>query len=94
MIEDAARILFEAGLNVSNYIYDGDPKQVLVHAANEWKAHTIVLGSRGLHHGNRLSLGTLASAVAARAHCSVEIIRPARFEKPAMTNARREAAVP
>ena len=45
----------------------GDPKKVLVRAADEWKADTIFLGARGLHHGNRLFLGTLASAVAARA---------------------------
>lgn len=92
MIEEASRILFDAGLNVSTFIYDGDPKQVLVRAADEWKAHTIFLGARGLHHGNRLFLGTLASAVAARAHCSVEIVRPGRFVKSSSTDVRSEAA--
>src|SRR5678815_146895 len=30
MAEAAAKILFDAGLDVSNYIYDGVPKEVLV----------------------------------------------------------------
>lgn len=93
MMEAAARILSGAGLNVSNDIYDGDPKKVLVRAADEWKADTIFLGARGLHHGNRLFLGTLASAVAARAHCSVEIVRPPRFAKSIRVHARREPAI-
>jgi nucleotide-binding universal stress UspA family protein len=77
MAEAASKILFEAGLNVSNYIYDGPPKDVLLRVANEWPAHCIFMGARGLHHGKRLSLGTVASAVASRAHCSVELVRSA-----------------
>ena len=75
MTESASRILFGAGLNVSNYIYDGHPKDVLLHISSEWSAHCIFLGARGLHHGTRLSLGTVASAIASRAHCSVELVR-------------------
>jgi nucleotide-binding universal stress UspA family protein len=75
MTEAAARILHDAGLNVSNYIYDGHPKEVLVRVSDEWQADAIFLGARGLHHGDRLSLGTVASSVATRAHCSVEIVR-------------------
>lgn len=76
MAEAASKILFAAGLDVSNYIYDGDPKEVFVRISEEWQADAIFLGARGLHHGNRLSLGTVASAVASRAHCSVELTRP------------------
>ena len=93
MIEDAARILYDAGLNVSTEIFDGDPKQVLVRAADECKADTIFLGARGLHHGNRLSLGTLASAVVSRAHCSVEIVRPSRLVKSIRSDVRRETVI-
>jgi nucleotide-binding universal stress UspA family protein len=75
MAEAASKILFTAGLDVSNYIYDGNPKEVLVRVSEEWQADAIFLGARGLHHGNGLSLGTVASAVASRAHCSVEIVR-------------------
>ncbi len=75
MAAAAARILFDAGLDVSNFIYDGNPKEVLVRVSEEWHANAIFLGARGLHHGNRLSLGTVASSVASRAHCSVELVR-------------------
>jgi nucleotide-binding universal stress UspA family protein len=76
MAEAASRVLFDAGLDVSNYIYEGDPKEVLVRVSAEWHADAIFLGARGLNHGNRLSLGTVASSVASRAHCSVELVRP------------------
>jgi nucleotide-binding universal stress UspA family protein len=76
MVESAAQVLFNAGLDVSNYIYDGHPKEVLLRASQEWQAHCIFLGARGLHHGHHFALGTVASAVASRAHCSVEIVRP------------------
>jgi nucleotide-binding universal stress UspA family protein len=75
MTEAAAKILFDAGLQVSNYLYDGDPKEVLVRMSEEWQAQCIFLGARGLQHAGRLSLGTVASAVASRAHCSVELVR-------------------
>lgn len=62
-------------LDVEVHVFDGDPKKRLLDQASSWKADCIFLGARGLTHGDRLYLGTLASAVAARAHCSVEIVR-------------------
>jgi nucleotide-binding universal stress UspA family protein len=78
MAEAAAQILYAAGLDVSNYIYDGNPRDVLVRVAEEWEANAIFLGVRGLQHGNRLPLGTVAFSVASRAPCSVELVRPPR----------------
>jgi nucleotide-binding universal stress UspA family protein len=78
MAEAAAQILFKAGLDVSNYIYDGNPKDVLLRVSDEWQAHALFLGARGLNHGNHLPLGTVASSVAGRAHCSVELVRASR----------------
>jgi nucleotide-binding universal stress UspA family protein len=78
MAEAASKILSDAGLDVSNYIYDGNPKEVLVRVSDEWQANAIFLGARGLHYGNRLSLGTVASSVASRAPCSVELVRVTR----------------
>lgn len=57
------------------HILEGDPKSTLLRVASEWKVDSIFLGARGLDHGNRLYLGTLASAICSRAHCSVEIVR-------------------
>lgn len=76
MMEAAARILSDAGLEVSNHMHDGDAKDVLLRVSDEWKAGAIFIGARGLQHGNRLYVGTVASSVASRAHCSVEIVRP------------------
>lgn len=76
MLEDSAKVLHEAGLKVETHLLSGDPKRELLGHAHAWEASTIFLGARGLHHGGRLALGTTASAVAARAHCSVEIARP------------------
>jgi nucleotide-binding universal stress UspA family protein len=76
MVEQQAKRLHEAGLCVETHIYDGDPKHVLLNAAKDLESGCIFIGAHGLHHAGRPSLGTVASAVAARAHCSVEIIRP------------------
>jgi nucleotide-binding universal stress UspA family protein len=76
MVESSARCLHEAGSKVETNILQGDPKRELLRHAEAWEADAIFLGARGQHHGERLALGTLASAVAARAHCSVEIVRP------------------
>jgi nucleotide-binding universal stress UspA family protein len=58
------------------HIFKGDPKKVLLREAEEWDADCIFLGARGLDHAGRWLLGSVASAVASRAHCSVEIARP------------------
>lgn len=75
MTEHSAQHLRDAGLKVEIHVFDGDPNHVLLREAETWPANCIFLGARGLHHGDRLFLGSLASAVAARAHCSVEIVR-------------------
>lgn len=61
---------------VSTHILEGDPKSALLNHASSWQADCIFLGARGLQHGDRLYLGTLASAILTRAHCTVEIVRP------------------
>ncbi len=71
---------------VSTHILEGDPKPALLHHAQEWNADCIFMGARGMQHGSRLYLGTVGSAIMTRAHCTVEIVRPAkvqnRNEKP------------
>lgn len=76
IVEKDARALYDTGLMVETHLLTGDPKHELLNHAEIWEADSIFIGARGLHHGGRLSLGTLASAVATRAHCSVEIVRP------------------
>ena len=55
---------------------EGDPKRELVKAAGEWGADSIFVGSTGFSNRfERFVLGSVSAAVAARAHCSVEVIR-------------------
>ena len=75
MVEHSAKVLFDAGLTVETHLLDGDSKHELLKHAENWEADCIFIGARGQHHGRRLALGTMASAVAGRAHCSVEIVR-------------------
>lgn len=71
----AARRLREAGLEVSTVLSFEDPKRALVHEAESWGADTIFVGSHGRGAVARFLLGSVSAAVAARAHCTVEIVR-------------------
>jgi len=75
-VEGSAAVLRGAGLQVETATFHGEPKHILLREAERWQADCLFVGARGLHHGRRLFLGSLASAVAARAPCSVEIVRP------------------
>jgi nucleotide-binding universal stress UspA family protein len=68
--------LFEgSGLTVTPVVQDGDPKRVIVHDAEQWGADTIFLGAKGHSGLERFLLGSVSASVAARAHCSVEVVR-------------------
>jgi nucleotide-binding universal stress UspA family protein len=71
----ARRRLEEAGLRVIPVITGEDPKSFLVRAADEWNADCIFLGAKGHSLIDRLLLGSVSFSVAARAHCSVEVVR-------------------
>lgn len=69
-------ILREAGIKVTCVPRYGDPKQELCKAAEEWHAGCIFVGSAGFSNRlERFVLGSVSAAVAARAHCSVEVVR-------------------
>lgn len=74
----AAEKLRSAGLNVSEVSMEGDPAHVLVREAEEWDADSIFVGTRGVHGLRHLLRGSVSSAVAARAQCSVEVARATR----------------
>jgi len=48
---------------------------VLLREAEEWAADCIVVGAQGLKRLQRLFIGSVSASVAARAGCSVEVIR-------------------
>ena len=64
-----------AGLIVSEISHHGDPAAVLVHEAESWGADSIFVGTRNVHGFQHLLHGSVSAAVAARAHCSVEVVR-------------------
>jgi nucleotide-binding universal stress UspA family protein len=63
-------------LQASSKVLEGDPKQVLIETAAAWGADCIFVGSFGFsNHFERFLLGSVSAAVAARASCSVEVVR-------------------
>ena len=73
----AAEKLRAAGLTATVELRKGNPKKVLVEEAEGWGADCIFIGAKGLRGVERLLMGSVSAAVAARAHCSVEVVRPA-----------------
>jgi nucleotide-binding universal stress UspA family protein len=74
--DKAAELLRKAGLKVETSMRSGNPNNVLVEEAESWPADCIFVGANA--EGSRLErflLGTTSAAVAARAHCSVEVVR-------------------
>ena len=63
-------------ITVSSVVETGDPKRVLVKHAEEFGADCIFTGATGFSNRlERLVLGSVSAAVAARAQCSVEVVR-------------------
>lgn len=71
----ATEMLKQKGLHVSSVARSGRAKTALVEEAENWAADTVFIGAKG--HGllERFWLGSVSYAVAARAHCSVEVVR-------------------
>jgi nucleotide-binding universal stress UspA family protein len=76
IFEPSADKLRSAGLDATVTIKEGNPKDQIVEEAENWQAHCVFLGAKGTRGIDRLLLGSVSSAVAARAHCSVEVVRP------------------
>ena len=76
IFEPSADKLRSAGLNAAVMIRRGNPTDQLLEEAESWGADCIFLGPKGTRGIDRLLLGSVSSAVSARANCSVEIVRP------------------
>lgn len=72
----SAEKLRRAGLHTEVLIRRGNPSDQILEEANTWGADCIFLGARGTRGIDRLLLGSVSSAISARAHCSVEVVRP------------------
>ncbi|HYJ85773.1 MAG TPA: universal stress protein [Pyrinomonadaceae bacterium] len=81
--EEAVKVLRaeleNKSVTVSSAVVTGDPKQVLVRHAEEFGADCIFTGATGFSNPiERFLVGSVSAAVAARAHCSVEVVRARR----------------
>jgi nucleotide-binding universal stress UspA family protein len=75
VIETASQILGSTGPKVSHAVRWGDARHAIVEESKEWQADSIFVGARGLGRLKRLLLGSISSAVATHAPCSVEVVR-------------------
>ena len=76
LFEPSAQKLRRAGLHAEILIRRGNPADQVLEEAQSWGADCIFVGARGTRGIDRLLLGSVSSAVSARAHCSVEVVRP------------------
>jgi len=74
MIDEAVGKLRTSGLRTEVVVKEEDPKRLLITEAESWGADCIFVGARGMGRIERFLLGSVSSAVAARAHCSVEVV--------------------
>lgn len=69
--------LEKAGLKAELVILQGNPKHEIVSEAEKFEADCIYLGATKFDNKmERFLLGSVSSAITARAHCSVEVVRP------------------
>lgn len=75
-LAEAKKILERRELAVTELIENGDPKQIIAASAEEWGADCIFLGANSEEDlAENYLLGGVATAIVARAHCTVEIVR-------------------
>jgi nucleotide-binding universal stress UspA family protein len=73
--ENALRLI---GLKASVLREWGDPRRVLIDQAKAWDADTIFVGGRRFSSAlQRFKLGSVATALVTKAHCTVEVVRKA-----------------
>ena len=73
---NALQLLRGAGLSATLHIYSGNPRMVLIGEATKWDADAVFIGATsGENRPEFYPLGCVASAIANRATCSVEVVR-------------------
>jgi len=77
IVDQAAEQLRKAGLSVTTIVREGGVTASIIAEADSFKADCIFIGARGLRRLERFLLGSVSSALAMRAHCSVEVVHVA-----------------
>lgn len=73
--EDACLFLERAGRKAEPRVAEGDPREELLRAIEEWDPDLVLIGARGLGIAGRLLLGSVSGAVARHATCPVLVVR-------------------
>jgi nucleotide-binding universal stress UspA family protein len=73
--EDAAYTLAHRLGGAEAHVMEGDPREVIVQVADDWRANLVVVGARGLGRMERLLLGSVSTAVVRHARCPVLVVR-------------------
>jgi nucleotide-binding universal stress UspA family protein len=74
-----------AAESVEHESVEGMPVEVILHAAQQWPADLLVIGSHGRSGITRFLLGSVSQAVAVKAPCPVEVVKLVNYptrEKP------------
>jgi len=74
-IATAVSKLQEIGLATTSVVREEDPKGLLCAEAESRDADCIFVGTTGMGRIERMLIGSVSSAIAVRAHCSVEVVR-------------------
>jgi nucleotide-binding universal stress UspA family protein len=74
-LEEAAREIRAAGVEVEVFARQGDPADAILDVAEERGSDLIVIGNKGMTGAKRFLLGSVPNKVSHHAPCSVLIIR-------------------
>lgn len=77
IVSEARDVLVARWADVQERVTDGDPREAIVRATEEWPADLVVVGARGLSPLKRMLLGSVSTSVARYAPCPVLIVRGA-----------------
>jgi nucleotide-binding universal stress UspA family protein len=75
VLDDDVASVQRPGLDVYAELASGVPTSVLLRTARRWSADCIFVGTTSRSRASRFLLGSVSSAVAERALCSVEVVR-------------------
>ncbi|MDI3298293.1 MAG: universal stress protein [Bacillota bacterium] len=75
MVEEAAQIAEEAGVEVTTQVRPGNPAAEIVAEAQRRRADLIVMGTRGLNALGEIVLGSVSVRVMRQASCPVTVVR-------------------
>jgi nucleotide-binding universal stress UspA family protein len=76
-VESAAKRLRGHGLTAEAAVIEGEAAPALLRDATRWHAECIFVGAKGHNRLAQVLLGSVSTALAERAPCAVEVVRPA-----------------